>query len=97
MIRSMPKYLKKTRVAYKVNKLENVSNVIPKKKYELSESKLIAKELVRKICSLAPYQKKALDFIKAKEYNKAKKLIKSRLGSWARANKHFDYLLNYYS
>lgn len=90
----MPGYLRKRRVAYKVKKID-VEPVVPKKKFELSESRKLAKFIAREICGFSPYEKKAIELMKADEHKKAKKFLKLRLGSWSRAEKKFDDLLRY--
>lgn len=88
----MQSYLRKRRVAYKVTKI-SPERVVPKKSYALSESQKLAKQIAMEISGPAPYEKKAIDLIKADELKKAKKYLKIRLGSWARAEKKFDDLV----
>ena len=87
-------YLRKRRVPYKVTRI-NPEPVIPKKTYKLSEEQILAKSVAREISGFAPYEKKAIDLIKADELKKSKKFLKTRLGSWARAEKKFDDLLKH--
>lgn len=87
----MQKYLRKIRVPHKVKKI-SPEGVVPKKSYELSESQKLAKQIAFEVSGYAPYEKKAIDLIKADELRKAKKFLKLRLGSWARAEKKFDAL-----
>lgn len=89
----MQSYLRKRRVAYKVTPI-NVEPVRPKRSYALTDAQIIAKQVAREICGLAPYEKRALDFINAGNHKKAKKFLKKRLGSMARADKKFDTLYN---
>ena len=91
----MQSYLRKTRVAYKVTKI-TPERIVPRKSYALSESQKLAKSIAREINGLAPYEKKAVDLMKADEMKKAKKYLKIRLGSWARAEKKFEDLLTHY-
>lgn len=88
----MQSYLKKTRVPHKVTKI-SPERVVPKKSYALSDSQKLAKQVAAEISGHAPYEKKAIDLIRADELKKAKKFLKLRLGSWARAEKKFDELV----
>ncbi|KAI5169469.1 large subunit ribosomal protein L36e [Pancytospora epiphaga] len=91
----MRSYLRKIRVPHKVTKL-NLEPVIPKKRYELSETQKVAKMIAAEIGGLAPYEIKALELMKTDELKRAKKYLKIRLGSWARAEAKFNYLLSNY-
>lgn len=88
----MQSYLRKIRVPHKVTKI-NPPSVTFKKTYQLTDSQKLAKKLANEICGQAPYEKKAIDLIRADDYKKAKKFLKLRLGSWARAEKKFEDLL----
>lgn len=89
----MRSYLRKIRVPHKVTRMD-LEPVIAKKTYELSETHRLAKMVAAEISGLAPYEAKALDLIRADELKRAKKFLKLRLGSWARAEKKFNYLLS---
>ncbi|KAI4291549.1 large subunit ribosomal protein L36e [Pancytospora philotis] len=88
----MQSYLKKIRVPHKVTKI-NPPKAAFKKSYGLSESQKLAMNLANEICGLCPYEKKAVELIKADEYKSAKKFLKLRYGSWARVDRKFEYLL----
>jgi large subunit ribosomal protein L36e len=50
-----------------------------------SEGMRLAKAVISEICGLAPYEKKALDYVRRGEEKKGKKFLKKRLGSLRRA------------
>ncbi|KAI5149616.1 large subunit ribosomal protein L36e [Enteropsectra breve] len=87
----MQKYLRKRRVAHKVTKFEG-ELAVAKKSYKLSPSQILAKEIASEISGLAPYEKKAIDMIRGDNQKKARKFLKNRLGSMARAEKKFEKL-----
>lgn len=61
------------------------------KKQERAMAVAIAKE----ISGLAPFEKKAVALLKAKEIKKARKLLRKRIGSQRRSLKKIEYLTDF--
>lgn len=90
----MKRFYRKLRVAHQVTPI-NPELVVKKKSYTPSENKIMSKKIAQEICGFSPYEKKAIDLLRKDEPKKARKFLKKRLGSMARAEKKFDTLIKH--
>lgn len=88
----MKKQYRKCRVAHKVTPI-NPEPIVKRKSFKLSENRILSKNIAEEVCGLMPYEKKAIDYIKKDDPKKARKFLKIRLGSMARAEKKFETLM----
>ena len=88
----MKRFLRKRRVAFKTTPI-NKERIVKKKSFEVTQAKILSKKVAAEICGLSPYEKKALDHIKKDDLKKARKFLKKRLGSMARAERKFETLM----
>lgn len=68
-------------------------NTYRKKSFKLSESSIFAREVAKEICGLAPYETKAIEFLKKNSDKRCKKFLKKRLGNLKRTNKKLEELM----
>ncbi len=87
----MKPFYKKRHIPFAVKKI-SIDNVI-KRKSRSSETYQLCKSIAAEITGLAPYEKKAVDYIKNDNIQKAKKFLKIRLGSLPRAEKRLELLM----
>lgn len=67
-------------------------NTFHKKTFDLCESAIFAKEVAKEICGLAPYESKAIDFLRKGSDKRCKKFLKIRLGNLKRTKKKLGEL-----
>lgn len=88
----MKRFYRKRRVAHKVTPI-NPEPVVKQKSFAIHANKILAKKIALEVCGIMPYEKKAIDYIKKDDPKKARKFLKTRLGSMSRAEKKFETLM----
>jgi len=78
-----------------LNKGHKVTPHQPKPKVSRTKGHLakrteFAREIVREVCGLAPYERRVIELLRNSKDKRARKLAKKRLGSFGRAKRKVD-------
>lgn len=90
----MKRFYRKRRVAHNVKRI-SPEPVVKQKSFDITENKILARKIALEVCGLMPYEKKAIDYINKDDQKKARKFLKNRLGSMARAERKFETLMKF--